>query len=758
MGRTLTLAVLAALGLVASAGTAGSARAESLPWNMASETYYHLDVDGAAVSVRVHAVVQSTSRSGELQSVRLAAMPAATNIVARRGDTRLQVKVTPGSESTQTPATIEATFPAPIRGSEKTELDLTYDLPASTGALTRIQPGVVETMFIGQGEGSFVFVDVPKSADSYFDPGCLVASSQPSDVKNSGYERWVCGDVTLIALNTSNPDVLARCAALDDKCRQRALPSLFSAFVQSITDPNLRGSLEAEVPLQRGPTRLILKYFRNDEAWAKRQFAVARQALPKLEAIFGFPYPRETILMRQSHHIEIAGAAGVAFPEQGEVLIAPDTGFDDEVTVHELAHQWAGSNLETSWLWEGLAEYGMRSVAPSQGIAPIDRRWDTLGYSDNLALWHDGSAITNPDYWYGKAGAFWFAYRDAIGGTANMTRVLSQMALPAGASPLDGRWFMDRGEEISGANLDDLFLKWVFNPRSAPALLRERRAAHDAVKTLTTRAATAGLVGTPSDIKANLDLWAFSGIQSQVQQANTMVDSYVSVLQMEKDATLPSSPGVARSWGSDTLAHTRVVIENQRIAIQTIVDAGRQLSAEPEESLARKQLADARDKYAAGDFTLAKSLASGSAATRFNQTAAGKLIELARKEQAEFKPSLFGKIGMWMTDPDKDLNNAQRALDSGDPAKALELARAAYDGWHEADSRGIQRMAILAGLMCALSAGVWYLLRRLDPPARNLGGVSRGHYIEPANARWRDWDNTEQHPERRAGQLKPPSS
>lgn len=761
MGRTrpaLLLVFLAVLTFLASAATASPVRAQSLPWHMASETYYHLDVAGAAVSVRVHVQVQSASSSSELKTVVLAAMPTAAHVVVKSGDTTLDPKVTPGSDSGSKPTTIQVNLPNPIRGAQKAELELTYDVPAYTGKLTRIQPGATETMFIGQGEGSFVFVDVPKSADNYFDPGCLVASDQPSDVKDAGYERWVCGDVTLIALNTDHPEVLARCAALDDKCRQRALPSLFSAFVQSITDPNLRGNLEADVQLQRGPTHLVLKYFKSDEAWAKREFAVAQAALPKLEAVFGFPYARDTILMRQSHHIEIAGAAGVAFPEQGEVLIAPDTGFDEEVTVHELAHQWAGSNLETGWLWEGLAEYGMRTIASSQGITPIDRRWDKLGYTDNLALWRDGSPVTNPDYWYGKAGAFWFAYRDAIGGAENMTRVLSQTALRPDADPFDGRWFMDRGEEISGANLDDLFLKWVFNPKTAPALLKDRRVAHDAVKALTARAATVGLSGTPTDIKANLDLWAFSGIDGQVAQANKLIDAYVSVLQLEKDAGLPASPGVAKSWGTDTLAHTQAVIENQRVAIQTIVGAAGQLAAEPEDSPARKQLADARDKYATGDFALAKSLASGSTETKFNQTAAGKLIELAKKEQAAFKPSFFGKIGMWMNDPDKDLADAQQALDSGDPKKALDLARSAYDGWHDADSRGLQRLAIFAGLMCALSAGIWYLLRRLDPPARNVGTHVQGHYIEPSSVRWRDWENSEQRSDQRPGTLKPPSS
>src|SRR5205085_10975393 len=128
--------------------------------------------------------------------------------------------------------------------------------------------------------------------------------------------------------------------------------------------------------------------------------------------------------------------------------------------VHELAHQWAGFNLESTWEWEGLAEYGMRTVAPSLGFTPIDRKWQSFKYTDTLATWMTSSPVGNPDYWYGKAGSFWFAYEKAIGGPGNIKKVLAQLAGPA--EPIDARRFMDMGEDVSGAKLDKLFLDWVF--------------------------------------------------------------------------------------------------------------------------------------------------------------------------------------------------------------------------------------------------------------------------------------------------------
>jgi hypothetical protein len=745
MSRWAFLGLLAVCAALAGSAAVGSAATAS-PYNEASDSYYRLDVPNGKLQVTVKSTFQN-AQSGALASLPFAMMAGATSPVITQDGTPLTTTVTP-SAGGDNPAVVVGKLLNPLNPKAKVDLVLTYELGLRDTNYTSIQPGAIETLFLGQGAGSFVFVDVPLSGDNYFDPGCLKTAEQPSDVTSAGFERWVCGDVAQIALNTDNPDVLARCARLDDRCRQRAMPSLFSAFVQSITDTSLRGSLEADVTLQQGPTNVIFKYFRHDEKWATHEMEVAKKALPLLEKVYGFPYAKPTIVIRQSHHIEFIGAAGVAFPDQGEVLVTPDTGFDDEVMVHELAHQWAGSNLDNPWEWEGLAEYGMRTVAASLGITPIDRHWAAFGYKDPLALWgqtENGDA----DYWYGKAGAFWFAFQEAIGGQANMTAVLAQTSPAAKHAPFDGKWFMDAGERASGANLDSLFLTWVFNPATATSELQGRRDAHNLVATLTPHMTQLGLTGVPTDIQANLDAWVFGGVAAQVTQAAQVLDAYDAVLKMA-NGTLPPSDAVAKSWGSDTLAHTKALIEDQRQAVEALADATHQLANEPATSPAMKALSESHEAYVAGDFAGAKRLSAQALTDAYNQVAAGKMIDIAKARQASYKQSFLGRIGLLMLDPEGDLAQAEADYAAGSPDTALKLSRGAYDAWDGASARGLQRLAFIAGAMCALSFAVWWLLRRIDGGGKKPSMAARmpgaGHVLDAPDGRkqgWRDWENNQ---------------
>ena len=747
--RSLSLAFFVVASLAASIG--GAPRAQAAPTNpfpSASETYYKLDVPNGTMSVTVEMQVLNSSGK-EATAVPIYALPTATNIVVKRDGAALTTRVTAGSEKLGQAGVVLATLATPLKLSTRTNLVMTYDIPAHKGDLLRMEPGVIETAFIGQGTGSFVFVDVPTSGENYFDPGCLKQSPQPSEAKSGGFDRWVCGDVAVIALNTDNPDVLKRCAALDDKCRQReSTSSLFSAFVQSITDQSTRGKLEADLRMKDGTKKLVFGFFRRDQAWAEKQFAIAQAALPKLEAAFGFGYPNgETISMRQSHHINLIGAAGIAFPEQGEVLLTPGTGFDEEVTVHELAHQWAGFNLTDGWLWEGLAEYGMLTVAPTLGIKPIDRKWQSFGYKDPLITWHNGSLVGNPNYWYGKAGAFWFAYQAAIGGPEKMKEVLALTSPHDTRAPYDGRWFMDNGERVSGANLDKLFLEWVFNPASAASLLTERRAVYDSLGVLNAKAVGLGLNGTPSDIFDNLDVWTFAPVPGQIARGSSVLDAYAAVVALTAEAGLPPSRGVAASWGKRTLSETAAVIEHQRQAAQVLRDALKQFAAEPPDSPLVIQLVLAKEKFAAGEYADSTRLASSSVTGAFNLDAAGKMVELAKRKQAAQSPGFLDKIGMLLKDPDGDLAAAQAAYARGDGAQALGLARSASEAWDGSNTRGLRLLAVLASVVCAISVGVWLMLRRIDSGARKAVIAARGgrtgHVIEASESksRWKDWEN-----------------
>ncbi len=745
--RTAILAAVVA-GAFVLAPPAGHGRAAGgQTQNVKSDSYYRLDPASGTLSVTVDATIQNASGK-DLTGVYLWAMPRAQNLVVKRDDVDQEFKSTELSDFFGSITVISVALPKPMKPNARFDFTMAYDIPAQKNSLMSLEPGAIEIPFLGQGAGSFVWVDVPVKAENYFDPGCLKATDQPGSVKDAGYERWVCGDATLIALSSDDASVQRSCANADDKCRQRLTPSPYSAYVQSISDPSLRGSKEGDIRLGERTVKLVLGYFRRDEKWAIEQFETAMTAAPKLSELFGFPYTRDRIRMRQSHHIELIGAAGVAFPSEGDVLLATDTGFDREVTIHELAHQWAGDNLATSWLWEGLAEYATRVVAPELGVAPIDRRWQSFGYTDPLATWHNGSEVYNPNYWYGKAGAFWFAYEAAIGGRENMKKVLGRMDDEPKRLPLDGKWFMDAGEYASGANLDSLFLGWVFNAATANAMVQDRRAAHDLVSALAAREAEFGLEGLPTDLQANLDAWTFGAVAGQVAQADAVLAAYRKVVELSATAGLPVTEKVQKAWDTSTIAQIASLVENQRQAIDAIIGTAKELASEPENSPATPKLVAARDKYAAGDFSEAKRLASLAITTFADKGTAEKMLELARTRKSSYKPNLLSRLGLFFVHPDSDLEKAETAYEAGDPSRALGLAKSAYDGWDGATARGAQRLAVLSGLMAGLCVLVYYLLQRVHDRRGDGGTPSSGqttsHFVQESDrmGSWRDWENT----------------
>ncbi|MEO8538184.1 MAG: hypothetical protein ABI577_00485 [bacterium] len=739
-------AVLAAFALRGTTPSANAAETVVLPYAAASESYYKLDTANGRISVKVHGEYQNQTQK-DLLSLPIYLMPGAENFTATSEGSTLEATIDPGSEANAVAGSAILKLPRALKPKTRIVLDATYEIgPRTGGKMMTLEAGLIETPFIGQGPGSFVLVDVPETGDTYLDPGCLRASDQPKDVKAGGLVRWVCGEVTLIAINGDDPDVVSKCAALDDKCRQRVDVAVFSAYVMSITDLSRSAKLEGDVTMPSGKNvHMELKYFKRDAAWADKQFAIAKLAFPRLEQVFGFSYPLDTITMRESHHLENIGAAGIAFNGGGEVLLAQDSGgVDEEVTVHELAHQWSTyKHFQSSFMVEGLAEYGMRVLAPELGITPRDWAWQAFGVNQPLSTWSNGLSGLITQYFYGRAGSFWFAYEAAIGGRENMNLVLGRLDDEMSLWPVDAGWFMDQGEWVSGKNLDSLFMEWVFNPITAKTLISERRTAHDSVDALQSRAQTLGLSGMPSDIYDNLLAWVFDPVADQVVKANKVLDSYTEVIALSEQAGLGRPDGVGQSWGKKRIADTQVVVENQRQAINTILSSTEAIKEKPQDSPSWGMIAQAREKYSAGDFPGAKSFAANAVTSAYNEVAAGKMIEIAKKKQADFSPGFFGRIGLMFTNPDADLKKAEEAQASGDGTAALKLARGAYDTWDGASERGIQRLAMVAGLMCGLTFVVWFLLRRLEGPG-SFKKVGQGHVLEVDPQRrssWKDWEN-----------------
>lgn len=740
----LAFALLAVAG--AAVGGVSSSRAQQAPaFVSASETAYRLDTPAGKVAVTIRAEFLNQSQQ-DLRELPLYVLPHALDLAVASGGKPLQFTLQPGDEAARRTAVATVALAEPLKPNRRVTIEASYRLEPSSGPLMTLEPGLIEVPFIGQGPGSWVFVDVPRSGDNVLDPGCLVGKEQPSEVKSAGLQRWVCGNVFLIALSADDPSVLERCAALDERCRQRLDPGVFSAFALSVTDESRRGVLTEPVTMPDGrQVAMTLKFFRRDADWAARQFAIAKQAFPLLETLFGFKYPYTDVTMRQSYHIANYGIAGVAFSGLGQVLLSHETGgIDDEVTIHELAHQWAGTTqFARPFLWEGLAEWATRVIAPQLGVAVRPLDWKSAGFSSPLASW---GAVPggSPAYWYGRSGDFWFAYEAAIGGRQNMTTVLSRVDDEPALWPLKEGWFMDQGEFLADRNLDALFLEWVFVPETAKPLLEQRRAAHDLVRGLRNRAAEAGLgSGIPSDIYNNLIAWVFEPVAGQVAEGDRIIAAYRSAAALAAGAGLSVPDAAAVSWGKARLSETARLVEDMRQAVVAIQSAEGELAGEPEDSRFRDGVREARTRFEQGDFAGARTAAASGVTGRVNASAAQKLIDLAKEKRDSFSPGFFGRIGMLFENPDAKLAAAEEALAAGDGTRALELARQAYAAWDGASTRGLQRLAVLAAVMGALSFATWLVLKRLEQPpaAKKLG---QGHYIE-TGARagsWKDWENT----------------
>lgn len=730
--------------------------AEDDPFNIASESYFHLDVEKGAIEARVEARIQS-SDGKEVKEFWLWAMPQARDVKVFQGDVPLEIETSAVSGEVGLPTLVVATLSKPIKNKLTADLLMTYSVPPQSTELVKIEPGAIEALMVSQGPGSFVLIDVPAASDNFVEPGCLRVASQPLDVAEAGFVRFVCGETLGIAINTGDDSLQSRCAALSDSCRQRWSGSPFMGFAQSVTDPAKQLRLEATLSLAGGEKKLTVLYFRSDAEWARRQFETAQKAIPLLEQAFGFPYPHDQILLRQSNLLLTLSVLGIAFTDRGEMLITrtdEPNQLDENVTVHEIAHQWAGLNLDTFYQWEGLAEWARISLRQQTGLPPRDREtlWSQLGYKDPLATWAVSSPIRDSNYWYGKAGAFWLEFEKAVHGRANMTAVLGQID-DAGAAgkTIDGKWFQDRGEEVSGANLDELFLSWVYVRETAAPLLAERRAAHDLVDPLRDRAAALALTGLPTDLQANLDAWQFDPVQGQVERANRLLDQYTALLARAAEQGGVGT-GISGRWGRLPLTDIESLLTQMSQALDAMETSARRLSTGVDDPAGRESLDQARAKFLSGDFAEAKRLAAGASSIGFNKEAAAKLIALAKERKQTFSPGFFETIGMYFEDPAGQIVAAETAYAEGDFATALDLANGAIVTWDESQERGLFRLSVAAGLMTAVALGCWWLVRQIEVrrrPATTLAGATRGapregHVLaEPSDrtASWRDWIN-----------------
>ncbi|MCL6644833.1 MAG: hypothetical protein K6U88_07625, partial [Dehalococcoidia bacterium] len=176
----LLVAVWAAAGALTGAAPASAQQAQGLV--SASETVYRLDTPAGTVRVHVRVEFLNQSQNG-ITTVPVYILPHANGLAITRDGAPVQFTLDPGDEAAKRTAVAAVTLPEPLQPKRRLTLEAAYTLPNTSGPLMTLEPGLIEVPFIGQGPGSWVFVDVPKSGDNVLDPGCLVGKDQPSEVK-----------------------------------------------------------------------------------------------------------------------------------------------------------------------------------------------------------------------------------------------------------------------------------------------------------------------------------------------------------------------------------------------------------------------------------------------------------------------------------------------------------------------------------------------------------------------------------------------
>ncbi len=312
------------------------------------------------------------------------------------------------------------------------------------------------------------------------------------------------------------------------------------ASVVEVSRPDALEDVHTSVSLAESELAITIRHFPGEEAWAAHIEELATAALPALEAIFGVPYDGPTELqIAERGRQEIYGYGGV-FDCLVDCRIGISPVSDDLVAVHELAHLWTTS-FSQRWLAEGLAEFAAgRAVRLLGPLASVD---EVVALGDEAGLqlddWHSvGSRLsasddekTLEDTGYLKSVRFFDLLEEDVGLEA--LQAANRAAAERGSN-VDSERYLDFLEEAADAQLDALFLEWVFPP-SFGATLEERRLSRDRLADLQEAVDEAGLE-LPSRIEAFVAAWRFENADRSMEEAETALAAYVSARDRVEDS------------------------------------------------------------------------------------------------------------------------------------------------------------------------------------------------------------------------------
>jgi hypothetical protein len=407
------VAALAVVGLVAAAPTGSVAGAE---YEMATKATYVVDDAADTIRVTVDIAFRNTfappaGQISQFPQIRLAIHDHAAAVTASDAGGALTVAAGPSggvNVATITPR-------SPVKYGETAQITLAYELRDGDNPAVRVGPHLISFPAWGFGTSSEVRVDLPATFEVRVDGDPMEAAVE--------------GDRAIL---TSGP--------IPD-------PTRWLSHVGATRDAPYE-TIQRTVPLEGGTADVQVRHWEDDPEWGADMADLVARALPRLEAVFGVPYPGTGPLVIT----ETVTAGTDLEAEEGGIAV----GFTEPpfTAIHQVAHTWAGQWIAGDrWLVEGLASWAAAAVSAEM---EIDLPHDPAAVAESLKA--DAFPLAEWDADDLPAAAEGWAYAAAWSLTAQAAGMTGpeafQAALRRIATGLDG-YDPDVEAEAATASLSD---------------------------------------------------------------------------------------------------------------------------------------------------------------------------------------------------------------------------------------------------------------------------------------------------------------
>jgi hypothetical protein len=595
------LALVFAIGLVASPPAASDVRAATPDLTIVSDATYQVRPDDRLVRVTVDMKLRNNLRDTSTRryyfdTAFLAVLP---------GTSRFRVSG-PGSPTVRATrqnddyTLLRINLGRRLFSKKSANYRLTFDLKDSGGSSTR-------DVRVGDSLASFP-VWAYASDDT---PGSRVSVVFPKDYTV---------DVEVGDLPAPTTDDEGRTVYATPK-----LDKPLDFFAYFVADrPGAYDENEISTTVANAPVGVTVRSWAEDDAWGKRIGGLFEEGLPRLSERIGLPWPREEgLVVQESVSRSTGGYAGLFDPTRGHVEVAYYA--DDFVVLHEAAHTWFNGNLLADrWALEAFASYYALEAAsdlkvtakgdeltdelreakiPLNGWGPIgreDTNTEDYAYAATLEVARQVAERAGEDglqeVWQAAADNAG-AYQPTDDAAAEPERVLG---------PPDWRGLLDLLEDHTDADYEDIWREWIVRPDDA-AQLDERATAREQYGSVNEEAAGWTL---PRPIRDAMRAWQFDTAEGLLGEATAVLEQRDAIDRAAADAGL-TPPDTLRTEfeGDDGFDDARAEIEDQLEVIDRYADAVATRPTNPDvfaqlglwQETPEKELKTAATAYAAGD-------------------------------------------------------------------------------------------------------------------------------------------------------------